>query len=192
MKALFVLCFISYATARLNQEKIWENYRKDFSRNYSSRGEAARAKKFLRKCVEENEVHNREFDKGTVTFTVGLNDFSDGDLTELRDVLLHMLHPGPTRIDAYPFPIMFPPGPPSIDWSQYLQPVISQGSCGSCWAFSTVAQLESLYARNVPSYRYKFSPQYLMDCDRVPPNNGCFGGWPRVTMGMSVLEATFS
>ena len=51
-----------------------------------------------------------------------------------------------------------------------------QQYCGSCWAFTTAATLESLA---VISGKFKepphFSMQQLVDCDRS--NDGCDGGW---------------
>jgi len=51
-----------------------------------------------------------------------------------------------------------------------------QGSCGSCWAWTTASTLASLNAicnnlEKVPEY----SVQYLMDCDDI--DWGCDGGW---------------
>ena len=51
-----------------------------------------------------------------------------------------------------------------------------QRQCGSCWAFSTAATLESLavIAGKFEAPR-EFSVQQLIDCDTT--NNGCDGGW---------------
>jgi Papain family cysteine protease/Cathepsin propeptide inhibitor domain (I29) len=57
----------------------------------------------------------------------------------------------------------------------YYHRVRSQGSCGSCWAFATVATLERHYfvRRGV---QIDFSQQLLVDCTSVA--YGCNGGWP--------------
>ena len=55
----------------------------------------------------------------------------------------------------------------------------NQLKCGSCWAHSTVAAVESLYARyhevDDPEEIPGLSEQQLVDCD-VIPNMGCYGG----------------
>jgi len=55
-----------------------------------------------------------------------------------------------------------------------VSPIKDQGSCGSCWAFSTVAFLESqsLIKNNKA---LTFSEQQLVDCDR-DADAGCNGG----------------
>lgn len=58
-----------------------------------------------------------------------------------------------------------------------------QGVCGSCYAHSTVAALETLAAKQshtmwmdeVPSY----SEQQIVDCSLIP-NFGCMGGEPKL------------
>jgi hypothetical protein len=71
----------------------------------------------------------------------------------------------------------------------WVSPPRDQGFCGSCWAFSTVATVETAAAKNNPnpsnSTPPHLSPQRLLDC--VPTTlpgvkpvieaKGCFGGW---------------
>ncbi|EFC49343.1 predicted protein [Naegleria gruberi] len=71
--------------------------------------------------------------------------------------------------------------PESFDWREHgaVTAVKDQASCGSCWAFSTVENIEGAYflaGHNLT----KFSPQQLVDCDNL--NCGCFGGFPFIAM----------
>jgi len=77
--------------------------------------------------------------------------------------------------------------PTSFDWRTkgVVSGVKDQGQCGSCWAFSTIGNIESQYAiknKNIMT----FSEQMLVDCSQgcanEPPygpvcNQGCDGGW---------------
>jgi C1A family cysteine protease len=66
--------------------------------------------------------------------------------------------------------------PASIDWVDQgaVSLVKNQGSCGSCWAFSTVGALEG---RNQVAFGnlQQFSEQQLVDCD-TEYDAGCRGG----------------
>lgn len=55
--------------------------------------------------------------------------------------------------------------------------VKDQGSCGSCYAFSAVAAIESahLIQKNLS---LSLSSQQIVDCSGSEGNMGCNGGWP--------------
>jgi len=62
-----------------------------------------------------------------------------------------------------------------IDWRAKgaVNPVQDQGMCGSCWAFSATAAVESAYFINHGTL-VKCSEQQLVDCDTT--DGGCNGG----------------
>ncbi|KAL0440453.1 UNVERIFIED_CONTAM: Cysteine protease XCP2 [Sesamum latifolium] len=66
--------------------------------------------------------------------------------------------------------------PKSVDWRKKgaVTRVKNQGSCGSCWAFSTVAAVEGIN-QIVTGNLTELSEQELIDCDTTF-NNGCNGG----------------
>ncbi len=65
--------------------------------------------------------------------------------------------------------------PASFDWRNYgvLSGVKNQGTCGSCWAFSTICVTEARYAMKY-GVLPNLSEQQLINCDTY--NNGCNGG----------------
>ena len=65
--------------------------------------------------------------------------------------------------------------PEPIDWRTLgaVNPVQNQGSCGSCWAFSSAAALEGSYFVKHKQL-YKLSEQQMVDCDDI--SHGCNGG----------------
>lgn len=67
----------------------------------------------------------------------------------------------------------------SFDWRDYgvVGPVRNQGQCGSCWAFATTANAESVWAI-YSGKLYDLSEQYLVDCatGKEYLNMGCQGG----------------
>lgn len=66
----------------------------------------------------------------------------------------------------------------NVDWRKKgkVSRVKDQGSCGSCWAFSTTGSLESAYAI-FKDENLEFSEQELVDCTQPYGNYGCNGGY---------------
>ena len=69
------------------------------------------------------------------------------------------------------------------DWrdANVVPPMNNQGSCGSCWAFSTINTFEAHYAIATGKKgkdMVRFAQQQLVDCAGDFDNNGCSGGLP--------------
>jgi len=67
--------------------------------------------------------------------------------------------------------------PSSVDWrGTAVNPIRDQGSCGSCWAFSSVCALEGAHYMATGNLE-SFSEQQLVDCAKFSWGNlGCNGG----------------
>lgn len=77
--------------------------------------------------------------------------------------------------------------PKSFDWRDvngvdYVSPVRNQGRCGSCYIFSSMAQLESrIRIATNNTQKPVFSPQEVLDCSQY--SQGCSGGFPYLIGG---------
>ncbi|KZC04434.1 Cathepsin O [Dufourea novaeangliae] len=88
--------------------------------------------------------------------------------------------------------------PLKFDWRErgVVGPVRSQGTCGACWAFSTVEVAESMFTIKNGTF-YSLSVQEMIDCARNS-NFGCEGGdicsllsWLLLTKARILLESTY-
>lgn len=68
-----------------------------------------------------------------------------------------------------------------VDWTTdgTVTHVKDQGSCGSCWAFSALAAVESALIQSGADKTIDLAEQELVDCALTPKydNEGCNGGW---------------
>ncbi|KAL9236840.1 hypothetical protein vseg_011464 [Gypsophila vaccaria] len=110
--------------------------------------------------------------------TVGLNRFADLSNEEFRRMFLRKLN-RPVRLGDQKYKrrglVSTCHAPVSLDWRKYgvVTPVKDQGSCGSCWAFSTTGAIEGINAITNGEL-ISISEQELVDCDTT--NYGCNGG----------------
>lgn len=82
----------------------------------------------------------------------------------------------PCNTTQIPYPSSFPTG---VDWRKsnpaILTPIKDQGSCGSCWAFTTAETVET-YLAIATGKLSVLSPQNVVSCTPNPYNCGGSGG----------------
>ncbi|MCX7679784.1 MAG: C1 family peptidase [Spirochaetes bacterium] len=87
----------------------------------------------------------------------------------------------PQQEDNLPIGYMGDPNAPAFNWrdKKKVTPIRHQYTCGSCWAFTTIAILEASYKIQT-NKEYDFSEQQIVDCaiDNAGRRAGsCNGGW---------------
>jgi len=110
--------------------------------------------------------------------TFGVNQFSGMTFEEFSAVFLTNTEPD---VESSKIPVLSmieasEERASSIDWVAMngVTPVKDQGQCGSCWAFSTMASVESVHRINTGKI-VSLAEQQLVDCN-TENNSGCSGG----------------
>ena len=109
-------------------------------------------------------------------YRTGITKFSDLTKQEFAKIYLKLNYDALAMANFDPTIVKISNAvPDAYDWRDYgrVSPVKDQASCGSCWAFSTVANLEGLYYAKKGVMK-TFSEQMLVDCDTS--DSGCNGG----------------
>nr|XP_018909950.1 PREDICTED: putative cysteine proteinase CG12163 [Bemisia tabaci] len=154
---------------------LFDNFIREHNKEYKSHEEKERRLKLFVQNLKKYDILN-EADMGTAVY--GVDEFSDMSEEEFKEkMLLKTKYTRKAEADgAHALNIENLKIPQNFDWRTKgaVSPVKSQGyHCGSCWAFATVAVLESLYYLKHKKMEI-FSEQQLVDCD--PESYGCAGG----------------
>ncbi|OAY54730.1 cysteine protease XCP1 [Manihot esculenta] len=128
---------------------------------------------------QDNLKHIDHRNKEVTSYWLGLNEFADLTHEEFKSKYLGLntdFSRRRTSEDISYRDLDVVDLPKSVDWRKKgaVTPVKNQGSCGSCWAFSTVAAVEGIN-QIVNGNLTSLSEQELIDCD-TSFNSGCNGG----------------
>jgi C1A family cysteine protease len=152
---------------------LFQAWKLKYSKAYVTDTEEAYRFKAFQQTLIRIERNNA---KGNAVF--GLTKFSDLTPIEFKQLLGYV--PRNQTTNAEVFDRSGVAAPTSFDWSKTgVTPVKDQGQCGSCWAFSIVENIESVWLINKkisPSNMPALSPQEVVDCDTS--DAGCNGGDP--------------
>ncbi|KAJ8941919.1 hypothetical protein NQ318_013252 [Aromia moschata] len=152
---------------------MFQNFMAAYGKIYADETEYAYRLKVFKDNLNTINLLNK-YEQGTARY--GITQFADLTGTEfskshgLRTDLRHENHI-PFLTAATPDVAL----PTEFDWRDkgVVTKVKNQGSCGSCWAFSTTGNVEGQYAIKHGKL-VEFSEQELVDCDKL--DEGCNGG----------------
>ncbi|CAL9164373.1 oryzain alpha chain-like [Musa acuminata AAA Group] len=161
--------------------RIYAGWLARHGRAYNALGEKEARFEVFKDNLHFVDGHNAAADAGRQRFRLGLNRFADLTNEEFRALYLGAKGRGVARrsrvaADRYRYEGAGDVLPDSVDWRAKgaVAAVKNQGSCGSCWAFSTVAAVEGIN-QIVTGELISLSEQELVDCDTAY-NQGCNGG----------------
>jgi len=112
-----------------------------------------------------------------MTSTMGHNFLSDYTQAEKQNLLGLKGEPiKPVSVLAHDPNVAVPN---AVNWvtAGKVGPVKDQGQCGSCWAFSAIAAIESNIAITNGGAVPNYAEQQLVSCSSAYSNAGCNGGW---------------
>lgn len=153
-------------------------FQERFSKHYSSFEEVEQRFAIFRDNFVAILKHNSDI---TQNFTLGVNQFTDLTPQEFREQYVGGLKAEVGSYGCKTFSSTASGAPSSIDWRSkgVVNPVRDQGQCGSCWAFATTANAESVWAIS-SGQLLDLSEEFLVDCASGVGyfNLGCNGGMP--------------
>jgi len=179
MKVLFAVALLAVAAVATIEDQFgaWKAAHK---RTYTGEENTRRLENFRINYARVMELNAAEahIPNGA---TFKLNDFADWSASELKR-LRGVRGAHPSWRNQTNTAVVTGIAPASVDWRTkgVVAPIQNQGQCGSCWAFSATACLESQAAIKNGGGPRKLAEQFLVDCDHqcgtYRQESGCDSG----------------
>ena len=166
-----------------NNEYEWKefsHFQEKFSKRYHNLEELENRFQIFRENLRDIIMHNLDLSQN---FTMGINTFSDLTSDEFKTLYIrNSFQRQPLgSFGCKSYSSNADGAPTEIDWRDFgvVNPVRDQGQCGSCWAFATTANAESVWAIQKGEL-FDLSEEFLVDCASGVGyfNMGCNGGNP--------------
>nr|AAV69023.1 cysteine protease [Opisthorchis viverrini]ACN68966.1 cathepsin F-like cysteine protease [Opisthorchis viverrini] len=155
---------------------LYEEFKLKYKKTYSNDDDELRFRIF--KDNLERAKRLQAMEQGTAEY--GVTQFSDLTSEEFKTRYLRMRFDEPI-VNEDPTPQEdVTMDNSNFDWRDHgaVGPVLDQGDCGSCWAFSVIGNVEGQWFRKTGDL-LGLSEQQLIDCDHS--DQGCDGGYPPQT-----------
>mmetsp|Transcript_2862 Transcript_2862/g.3343 ORF Transcript_2862/g.3343 Transcript_2862/m.3343 type:complete len:339 (+) Transcript_2862:22-1038(+) len=167
------LLLATYSNVSSTNDLAFQSFIGEQGRNYANEAEFNMRREIFMTTLEKVNEHNA---KG-LSWTFGINKFSDWTDEEYQK-LLGLRNSGRTS-SHNKLPLAKIPQvefEKDLDWRNhpgFVGPVLNQGSCGSCWAFSAAQALAGAYFKAYGEV-VDVSRSQPLDCDVF--SHGCNGG----------------
>ena len=174
MNKFILVLVLALAACNSDLDKLLFQQFQKFIKKYHKKYES------INEFLARYEVFRRNvmttFNEENLGYRTGITKFSDLTQQEFAKTYLNLNYDAMAMANFEPTIVKVTNAAPDA-WNWQDKGVVAnvkdQGSCGSCWAFSTMANLEGQYALGKGVVK-TFSEQQLVDCDTL--DSGCNGG----------------
>ena len=179
LKILFIIQLLIVSGTLLlglNDSDEFNLFQVKFNKNYPNETEYHKRISIFKLNLQKIREHNSNFMQN---FTLGINQFSDLTSDEFKTNYIGKLDLSLNRYECQSYSSFANNTPTNLDWrlQNVVTPVKNQEQCGSCWAFSSTAAIESIWAITKGEL-INLSEQELVDCATGIKygGHGCNGG----------------